>query len=84
MPGRFGTAVTVTGGPVGSFVITPSASPLPEPIRQITINGSGAVTWTSSIDGTTNVTNILPAGTYPMFASHILSATTATVITGWV
>lgn len=83
MAGRFSTAVTVTGPAVGAMAITPGANALSEPIRQVTIGGSGAITYTSSIDGTDYTTGTLPAGSYPLFASHILAATTATDVTGW-
>ena len=83
MPGQFGTAPTITGPAIGAFAITPGASALSEPIRAVTLGGSGVVVYTSSIDGTDYTTGTLPVGTYPLFASHILAATTATDITGW-
>lgn len=83
MPGRFSTGVTVTGPAVGARSITPSATAFPEPIRMVTIGGSGVLVYTSSVDGVDYTTGTLPAGSYPMFASHILGATTATDITGW-
>ena len=84
MPGKFGTAGTVEGPAHAAYVVTPGASPLPEPIRAVTINVSGAITFTSSIDNRDYTTNTLPVGSHPLFATHILAATTADGITGWV
>ena len=84
MTNRFATAPTITGGALASFAVTPSATALSEPIRAVTIGTSGVIHWTSSIDGTNQVTGTLPVGSYPLFASHILAATTAGDITGWV
>lgn len=84
MPGQFGTAVPITGGAIGAFAITPSATALATPIRQLTIGtAGGSVAYTSSIDGQNYTTGALPTGSYPLFASHILAATTATGLTGW-
>lgn len=83
MPGQFGTGIPITGGAIGAFAITPGATPLATAVRQITIGGSGVVAFTSSVDGLDYTTGVLPIGSYPLFASHILAATTATVITGW-
>jgi len=70
---------------IGAYAITPhDSTAITEPIRCITINGSGTVSCISSIDGATYTTGTLPVGTYPMFATHIRSTgTTATGITGW-
>lgn len=84
MPGQFATAPTIIGPAVGAKAITPGADALTQPVRAVTIGGGGAITYTSSIDGRDYTTNTLPIGTYPLFASHILSATTATYLTGWV
>lgn len=83
MPGRFSTAPTITGPAVAAYAITPGASALSEAIREVTIGTSGAITYTSSIDGQDYTTGTLPVGSYAMFASHILAATTAGNITGW-
>lgn len=85
MPGRFSTAITVTGPAYGAFAITPNDSTdLSDPIRQITINVSGTVSFVSSIDGQTYTTDTLPVGSYPLFARRIrATGTTATGITGW-
>lgn len=83
MPGRFSTGVTVTGPAVMAFAITPGAAALSEPIRAVTLGGSGVLVYTSSVDGNDYTTGTLPAGTYPVFASHVLAATTATDVTGW-
>ena len=84
MPGQFGTAVPITGGAIGAFAITPGASALVTPIRQITIGtAAGTIAYTSSVDGKNYTTGSLPVGSYPLFASHILAATTATGLTGW-
>lgn len=83
MAGRFSTSGTVTGPAIGAYAVTPGAAALPEPIRQVTIGGSGTITYISSIDEQGYTTGTLPAGTYPLFASHILAPTTATDITGW-
>lgn len=83
MPGRFSTGVTVTGPAIGAQAITPSATELPEPIRMVTVGTSGVLVYTSSLDGVDYTTGILPVGSYPVFASHILAATTASDITGW-
>lgn len=84
MPGRFSTGVTITGPAIGAFAITPGASELSEPIRQITLGASGVLAFTSSVDGADYTTGTLPAGTYPLLASHVLAATTATDLTGWI
>ena len=84
MPGQFATAPTIIGPAVGAIAVTPSSSALSSPVRAVTINGSGTITYTSSIDGVDYTTGTLPVGTYPLFASHILAATTATAITGWI
>lgn len=84
MPGRFGTAVTVTGPAIGCIAVTPGASALAQPIRMVTINTGGVIVFTSSVDNQDYTTGTLPAGSYPMFASHILAATTASDITGWI
>lgn len=84
MPGQFATAPTITGPAVGAYAVTPGASALTEPVRSVTINGGGVIAYTSSIDGQDYTTGTLPAGSYPLFASHILAATTATDVTGWV
>ncbi len=79
-------AATITGPALGAFVITPNDSTdLTDPIRQITINASGTVSFVSSRDGQTYTTDTLPVGSYPMFASRIrATGTTATGLTGWV
>ena len=82
MPGRFSTGVTINGSAIGAFAVTPSATAFDEPIRQVTINGGGTITYTSSVDEKSYTTGVLPVGTYPLFASHITGGT-ATGITGW-
>lgn len=85
MPGQFATAPTITGPAVGALAVTPGASALSQPIRCVTIGtAAGTITYTSSIDGVDYTTGPLPLGSYPLFASHILGATTATGITGWI
>jgi hypothetical protein len=76
---------SISGPALGSFAITPSdATNLVLPIRAITLFGDGALTWINS-DGVTQTTAILPAGTYPLFATRIMATgTTATTLTGWV
>ena len=70
---------------IAAYSVTPSDSvDLTQPIRQVTINGSGTISYVSSIDGNTYGTNTPPVGPYPMFAKRIRSTgTTATEITGW-
>lgn len=84
MPGRFSTGVTVSGPAIGGFVVTPGATALSEPVRMVTIGSAGVIEFTSSVNGTNYTTATLPAGSYPMFASHILGGTTASDITGWI
>lgn len=84
MAGRFSTSTTITGPAIGAFAVTPGASALSEPIRMVTIGGAGVVAFTSSVDGADYTTGTLPAGNYPLQATHILGATTATDITGWI
>lgn len=84
MPGQFGTAPTITGPALAAYAITPGASALAVPIRSVTLSVGGVLAFTSSIDGLNYTTADLPSGSYPLFASHILAATTATGITGWV
>lgn len=84
MPGKFATGVPITGSAIGALAITPGASALSSPIRCVTINVAGVIAYTSSLDGLNYTTATLPVGSYPMFASHILGATTATDITGWI
>lgn len=84
MPGSFSTAIPITGGAIGAFAITPGASALATPIRQLTIGtAAGTVVYTSSVDGQDYTTGPLPVGSYPVFASHVLGASTATGLTGW-
>jgi hypothetical protein len=84
MPGQFSTAVPITGGAVGAFSITPGASALTQPVRAITLGVAGVLVYTSSFDQNDYTTDTLPAGTYPLFASHVLAATTAASLTGWI
>lgn len=84
MPAPFSTAPTITGPALGAYAVTPGAAALAENIRSVTINGGGVIAYTSSYDGQDYTTDTLPVGSYPLFASHILAATTATGITGWV
>lgn len=76
----------VTASAIGAYAVTPNDSTdLTQTIRAVTINGSGTVSFVSSIDGQTYTTGALPVGSYPLFASRIRSTgTTATDITGWV
>jgi len=76
--------LSVMGG-LGSFVVTPadSAFAAGAKIRCITINVGGVVAW-KDLQGVDQITDALPAGTYPMHATAILlTGTTATGITGW-
>ena len=74
-----------TSPALGSFPITPAdGTDLAVNIRAITINAGGTLSWIA-LDGTTQTTAALPAGTYPMLASRIrATGTTATGLTGWV
>lgn len=76
---------TETGPAIGAYAITPNDSTdLSAPIRMVTINGAGTVSYVSSVDGATYTTGSLPVGSYPLFAIRIRSTgTTATDITGW-
>ena len=78
-------SLSVTSPALGSIAVTPDDdADLATGIRAITIGAAGTVTWISRY-GTTHETAELPAGTYPMFATRILSTgTTATQITGWI
>jgi hypothetical protein len=75
----------LTAPAIGAYAVTPNDSTdLTEPCRQITINGSGTVSYVSSKDGATYTTGTLPVGSYPVLASRIRSTgTTATDITAW-
>lgn len=86
MPGQFSTAPTITGPAVGAYAVTPNDSTdLDQPIRMVTLAGEGTLSYISSLDDATYTTGILPAGSYPLFASRILATgTSATDITGWV
>ena len=68
----------------GAVAITPSdTTNLDYPIRQLTINVAGTVSFIAH-NGTTYTTGTLPAGSYPVEAIRIMSTnTTATGITGW-
>ena len=70
---------------IAAYAVTPNDSTdLTQPIRAVTINASGTVSYVSSVDGATYTTGTLPAGTYALFARRIRSTgTTATGITGW-
>lgn len=85
MPGQFNDTRNNTMGAVGSQAVTPSDSAdTTQPLRAVTINGGGTLSYVSSIDGATYSTGELPAGSYPLFASRIrATGTTATGITGW-
>lgn len=85
MPGRFSTAVPIDGPAIGAVAVTPSDSvDLTEPVRQVTLNAGGTLSYISSVDGATYTTAALPAGSYPLLASRIrATGTTATGITGW-
>lgn len=85
MPGQFNDIRNVVMPAIGCEAVTPSDSTdLTTPCRQVTINGSGTVSYISSIDGQTYTTGALPVGSYPLFASRIRSTgTTATDITAW-
>lgn len=74
-----------TAPAIGGFVVTPNDSvDLEQPIRALTINVAGTVSFIGT-DGLTNTTDTLPAGTYALFATRIRSTgTTATGLTGWV
>lgn len=80
MPGQFSNSSAT-----GAFSITPSDSTdLSSPIRQVTINAPGTISFVSSYDSQTYTTDELPAGSYPLLASRIRATdTTATGITGW-
>ena len=71
---------------LGSFAVTPSDSAdLTARIRQITIGTAAGTVAYIAWDGSSNDTGPLPVGSYPMFATRILSTgTTATGLTGWV
>jgi len=78
-------AVPFTGSAIYGFAITPAdGTDLPEKVRAVTINGAGVIAY-HDWEGVARTTGTLPAGTYPMLASRILSTgTTATDLTGWV
>ena len=86
MPGnRFSAYSMGANAPaIGSYAVTPSdTADLPEPIRAVTINGAGTLSW-RGLDGQTYQTASLPAGTYAISADRIMATgTTATEITGW-
>ena len=71
---------------VGSYAVTPSDdTDLAQSIRAVTINGSGTLSYISSIDGQTYSTAVLPVGGHAVHARRIrATGTTATEITGWV
>lgn len=75
----------VTSPAQAAFAITPNdGADLAQPIRQITINVSGTVSFVGR-DGATYTTGTLPIGSYPLETSRIrATGTTATGITGWV
>lgn len=80
---------SIESAALGAFAITPSdGTDLTTPIRAITINVAGTVSFVSTrgeTAGVTQTTSTLPAGTYAIFASRILATgTTATEITGWI
>ena len=76
---------STTDPALGSFPITPAdGADLATNIRAITLNAGGTLSWVA-LDGTTQTTGALPAGTYPLLASRIrATGTTATGLTGWV
>lgn len=80
-------APTIVGPAMRAFAVTPDDdADLEQNIRAVTIGTTGGtLTFVSSRTGATSTTAELPIGTYPLFASRILSTgTTATGITGWV
>lgn len=84
---NFGTvAAHITASALGAYAVTPNDSTdLTKPVRAVTVGSDGVLVFVSSRDGQTYTTGILPAGTYPLFASRILATgTTATNLTGWV
>lgn len=87
MSDQFATmSPTITGPATGAIVVTPdNSTDLSSPVRAVTINVGGTLSFISSRDGQTYTTNTLPVGTYTLFASRIrATGTTATGITGWV
>jgi hypothetical protein len=71
---------------IGGFAVTThNTNDLPTPIRAVTINGGGTLSFISSIDGATYTTSVLPPGTYALHARRIrTTGTSATEITGWI
>jgi N-acetylglutamate synthase/N-acetylornithine aminotransferase len=69
----------------GAIAVTPhNTNALSSRIRAITINAGGTVAFTGW-DGVDYATAALPAGTYPLYATHIkATGTSATGITGWI
>lgn len=83
----FGTvAPTVMGPAIGCYAVTPNdGADLTDPIRMLTIGVSGTISFVSSRNGRTYTSGELTPGSYPLFASRILSTgTTATGLTGWI
>jgi len=74
-----------TGPALGASSITPSdVTDLSVPIRAVTINSGGAISFVDR-KGNTHVTGNLPVGTYPLVATRInATGTTASQITGWI
>jgi len=64
------------------FPITPGSSALSRQIKAIAIAVGGDVVFTPA-GGGADVTVTLPAGMFPLPATHILSGTTATGLTGF-
>lgn len=76
---------TNLGPAMGAIAVTPSDTvDLSTFIRAVTLNAGGTLSY-KDWRGITMTTNALPAGTYSLFASRIMSTgTTATGITGWI
>jgi len=72
-------AVALTDIP---FPITPGSSALSRQIKALAIAVGGDVVFTPA-GGGDDVTVTLPAGLFPLPATHILSGTTATGLTGF-
>ena len=69
----------------GYAVTTHNTNDLPTPVRAVTINEGGTLSFISSIDGVQYTTAALPAGTYALHASRIRTTGTSAVgITGWI
>lgn len=86
MPSPFSpTAVTFEGPAIGAFVVTPhNTDPLASPIRFVTINVGGTISY-QGWDSVTYTTDFLPAGTYTLLALKVFATgTSALNITGWV